>query len=68
MYKRQGWGNTQSCVEKCEGGAKSQYNFDTSWRAENNRWYHIKIVVGLDKAECYIDDQLISYILSLIHI
>ena len=57
-----GWSNTQSCVEKCEDGAKSQYNFNTSWRAENNKWYHIKIVVGLDKAECYIDDQLISYI------
>ena len=55
-----GWGNTVSCLQKMENGAKSGQVEGTvkPFAAETGKTYQLKIVVDGTNIKCYIDDEL----------
>ncbi len=54
-----GWGNTVSCLQQIENGAKSKI-LDTEKPCviETGKTYNLKVVVTGTKVKCYIDDVL----------
>ncbi len=55
-----GWGNTVSCLQEIENGAKSGQIFDTvkPCTIETGKTYELKVVVSGTQVKCYIDDVL----------
>ena len=55
-----GWGNTVSCLQIMENGAKTGQVEGTtkSFAAETGKTYALKIVVDGTNVKCYIDDEL----------
>lgn len=55
-----GWGNTVSCLQIVENGAKSDQVSGTvkNIKLKHNQVYKLKIVVQGDNIKCYLDDKL----------
>lgn len=55
-----GWGNTVSCLQIVENGAKSDQVSGTvkNIKLQHNQVYKLKIVVQGDNVKCYLDDKL----------
>ena len=55
-----GWGNTLSCLQKMENGAKTGQIEGTvrEFTAETGKTYQLKIVVDGTRVKCYIDGEL----------
>ncbi len=54
-----GWGNTVSCLQQIENGAKSKIlGTEKPCAIETGRTYEIKIVVSGTNVECYLDGEL----------
>lgn len=60
-----GWGNTYSAVQRLENGSKSVGSAKSDFIVEENKTYHIKIVVNENSVKGYIDGkQYLEYKLS----
>ncbi len=54
-----GWGNTVSCLQQIENGAKTKIlSTEKPCVIETGRTYEIKVVVEGTKVECYLDGEL----------
>ena len=54
-----GWGNTVSCIQQIENGAKSKIlGTERPCTIETGKTYEIKIVVSGTNVECYLDGEL----------
>jgi alpha-L-arabinofuranosidase len=55
-----GWGNTITTVQKVANGyPSSQLGSSVEQTLETGKWYNVKVVVKLHKAELFVDDVLI---------
>lgn len=54
-----GWGNTQSAIEKGNGGARSLVGRQVPLVVDSNRWYDIRIELGNATIRCYLNNKLI---------
>ena len=56
-----GWGNTISCLQKVENGAKTGQILKTvsDFTVETGKTYHLKVVVNDTAVKCYADGELL---------
>lgn len=59
-----GWRNSLSVVEQAQGGTKTNACETVSLNISPVKWYEIKIIVGTDTVECYLDGVLMHTINS----
>lgn len=54
-----GWGNTQSGIEKSEGGIRSLIGGQEAISIDKDTWYDIRVELEGNRVRCYLDDRLI---------